>query len=251
VWLDPAKAGDALLLADRPPSAVVLLDGVFDEVPAIRHKELLVLMASGAQVYGASSMGALRAAELHPFGMIGVGRIFTAYAEGRLLGDDEVALAHAPAELDWRPLSEPLVNVRATLQSAVRRRILARPAARAALDIARGQFFRERTWESILAEARESRAMTTDDLAALEVWLAHGKVDLKLRDALECLDLALRAKPPFRRAEAPPATMFTAALADQLRISPAGQAPAEPAGRPRGSGGDLLRAAEDCGCPPT
>ena len=48
-------------------------------------------MAAGTQVFGAASMGALRAAELAPFGMIGVGAIFAAYRDGRLTGDDEVA----------------------------------------------------------------------------------------------------------------------------------------------------------------
>ncbi|WP_239014256.1 TfuA-like protein [Archangium violaceum] len=69
-------------------------------------------------VLGASSMGALRAAELHPHGMVGVGRIFEAYLEGRLSADDEVALLHGPAELGFRPLTLPLVNIRATLDAS-------------------------------------------------------------------------------------------------------------------------------------
>ena len=81
----------------------MLIDGLFDASPAVRHKELLQLMARGVPVIGAASMGALRAAELAPFGMIGVGRIFTAYAAGALVGDDEVALLHGPEELGWTP----------------------------------------------------------------------------------------------------------------------------------------------------
>ncbi|MGV9708646.1 TfuA-like protein [Streptomyces sp. NPDC003483] len=36
----------------------------------------------GVKAIGAASIGALRAAELAPFGMFGVGRIYTAYARG-------------------------------------------------------------------------------------------------------------------------------------------------------------------------
>ena len=43
-------------------------------------------------------MGALRAAELHAFGMRGVGRIFEAFRDGELEDDDEVAVVHGPAE---------------------------------------------------------------------------------------------------------------------------------------------------------
>src|SRR5688572_32760283 len=55
------------------------------------------LFRSGVRVFGAASMGALRAAELQPFGMIGVGQVFQAYRRGHLTDDDEVAVAHGPA----------------------------------------------------------------------------------------------------------------------------------------------------------
>lgn len=40
----------------------------------------------------------LRAAELHSFGMEGVGRILESYRDGILTDDDEVALVHGPAD---------------------------------------------------------------------------------------------------------------------------------------------------------
>jgi hypothetical protein len=39
-------------------------------------------------------MGALRAAELHTFGMVGVGRVFEGYRDGVYEDDDEVAVVH-------------------------------------------------------------------------------------------------------------------------------------------------------------
>ena len=102
IWRPPVQAGDMFGLCDAHPRAVLILDGFFDERPAVRHKEILSLISEGVPVLGASSMGALRAAELHEFGMIGVGHIFNAYATGRIEGDDDVALVHGFGFPAWR-----------------------------------------------------------------------------------------------------------------------------------------------------
>ena len=80
------------------PVAIGLIDGYFERVPAVWHKEILWALSQGIHVFGSASMGALRAAELAPFGMVGVGAIFEAYRDGILEDDDEVAVAHGPAE---------------------------------------------------------------------------------------------------------------------------------------------------------
>ncbi len=77
---------------------IILIDGVFHNTPSVWQRELLDAMEEGIQVLGASSMGALRAAELHGFGMIGYGTIFEWYRDGLIDGDDEVVLWHEPEE---------------------------------------------------------------------------------------------------------------------------------------------------------
>ncbi|MBV5331336.1 tfuA protein, partial [bacterium] len=72
----------------------------------------------------ASSMGALRAAELHVFGMVGIGRVFADYRDLIHEDDDEVAVIHGPAELGYPALSEAMVNIRATIAQAVVERVL-------------------------------------------------------------------------------------------------------------------------------
>ena len=57
----------------RGVRVIGLVDGVFERVPAVWHKEILFALSEGVHVYGAASMGALRAAELDTFGMRGVG----------------------------------------------------------------------------------------------------------------------------------------------------------------------------------
>jgi len=58
-------------------------------------------MAQGIHVFGAASIGALRAAELDVFGMRGIGDIYEAFRDGLLEDDDEVAVLHGPEELGY------------------------------------------------------------------------------------------------------------------------------------------------------
>lgn len=112
-WRPPARQGDVRAVLAGRPAAIGLVDGLFEAVPTVWHDEILEALDRGIPVYGAASIGALRAAELDVHGMIGVGEIYAAYRDGVLEDDDEVALLHAPAELDFRALTVPMVNVRA------------------------------------------------------------------------------------------------------------------------------------------
>jgi hypothetical protein len=213
-WYPPARAGDGYMIAGEALKAVVIVDGFFDETPAVRHKELLSLMAGGIPLIGGGSMGALRAAELSAFGMIGVGHIFNAYLSGRLVGDDEVAVVHGPADWGWAPLTEAMVNVRATVLRAVRARCVDAQFGRRLIEAAAGMFFKERSWpELILRTAAESRAQAL----AFEAWLPGGRVDLKQLDALACLQAAQSIDGSVHQIRAaPPQTLFATALAEQV-----------------------------------
>lgn len=217
VWMQPAQAGDLFELCGARPRAAVILDGFFDERPAVRHKEILSLISEGVPVLGASSMGALRAAELHEFGMIGVGHIFIAYATGRIEGDDEVALLHGPEDLDWCPLTEPLINIRATLVASVRNRICDLKAARVIFDCARGVFYKERTWPLLLDRLLGGGQISPRRLKAFSTWLPTGKVDLKRIDALECLRACVGPLPIPQRMP-PPETLFSEQLRRQVHL---------------------------------
>ncbi|MDI9643950.1 MAG: TfuA-related McrA-glycine thioamidation protein [Candidatus Verstraetearchaeota archaeon] len=114
VYYPPAARGDIAAAADSGFQIIGLIDGVFYQQAAVSHREILDAMSGGIRIFGGSSMGALRASELDVFGMVGVGKIYEWYKSGKIRSDDEVALAFHP--MDYRPLSEPLVNTRATLE---------------------------------------------------------------------------------------------------------------------------------------
>jgi hypothetical protein len=215
-WRPPAQAGDVLRLSACGVSALCLIDGYFDHRPAVRHKELLLLLAKGVRIFGASSIGALRAAEMAAFGMIGVGAIFAAYARGTLAGDDEVALIHAGEDRGWRPLSIPLVDVRASLCAARRAHAIGRNEARTLLRAAAAIHYVDRQWRSICAALADARRGS-----ALETWLEEKAVSQKRADALACLAAAL--EPAANGPERPKYvhTCFVDTLARECGVDPA------------------------------
>src|SRR5579859_4129854 len=73
----PAKQSDILTDMRRyDPTHILLIDGEFHQNLAVWVKEIIYALAHGIRVYGASSMGALRAVEHVDFGMVGVGRVY-------------------------------------------------------------------------------------------------------------------------------------------------------------------------------
>ena len=190
-YLPPAAFGDVYRAALDRPSAIAIIDGFFENQPAVWHKEILWAMKEGVHVFGASSMGALRAAELCELGMVGVGKIFAAFQAGELEDDDEVAIAHRPAADGYRPLSVAMVDIRHTLSAARAERVLEPDAAEGLTRAAKSLNFRERSYPRLL-QAGRAEGLAEDALAAFERWLPHGQVHQKRADALELLRM-LRA----------------------------------------------------------
>ncbi len=160
VYLPPARRGEVLAAVERyAPTSIALIDGYFDQVPSVWHKEILFALHHGIKVAGAASMGALRAAELGSFGMMGIGRVFEAYATGRFSpfeltfeDDDEVAVAHGPAETGYAS-TVAMVDIRATLASAVEQHVLSIAEAEAMAAVAKSLFYKDRTYARLLAGA--------------------------------------------------------------------------------------------------
>src|SRR6266568_28399 len=93
-WRPPVRQGDVYMAAQSRPALIGIIDGYYETVATVWHKEILWAMAQGIHVYGAASIGALRAAELADFGMKGIGAIFRLFYTAALQDDDEVAVLH-------------------------------------------------------------------------------------------------------------------------------------------------------------
>lgn len=186
VCLPPVAQGDVYRVARQKPRAIGIVDGYFQGAPSVWHKEILWAMGVGIHVFGSASMGALRAAELHAFGMQGIGQIFEGYRDGKLEDDDEVAVTHAPEEFGFEPLSEPMVNIRATLERAEREGAVSGVTAQTLCGVGKSLFYAERTWDALLGKAR-SDGLSARELQSFKRWLPTGRLDLKREDALAML----------------------------------------------------------------
>ncbi|MEO1199777.1 MAG: TfuA-like protein, partial [Pseudomonadota bacterium] len=174
----PAAAGDLYRAVRSGADLIALIDARFEDRLTVLHQEILFALSEGVHVWGAASMGALRAVECGPFGMRGFGRIYEMYRDGVLEDDHEVAVLYGPAELGFLPLTVPLVSVRATMADAVAAGLLGEPDAQAVTDIAQDTHYKNLTWEAVLASL--PAGMAQEPLAE---WLKTGAVDLKARDA--------------------------------------------------------------------
>lgn len=192
--LPPTTQGDIMKALQDGAKAIGLIDGQFEFVAPVWHKEILYALSQGVPVLGASSMGALRAVECAAFGMIGIGQIYEDYRTGRRWDDGDVALLHAPRELKYAPLSIPLVNVDATLQRAQTLGLLPQGNCESISLAARRLFFKDRTWRQVA----ETAGMAFEALHAV---VAEAWVDQKRLDAME-LVTALAALDPATEPEA-------------------------------------------------
>jgi hypothetical protein len=186
IYLPPAAQGDMITAYERfLPSVIGLIDGYFECRPSVWHKEILYLMCKGVHIFGSSSMGALRAAELNAFGMVGIGEVFYSYNAGIIEDDDEVAIVHGPESLGYPMLSEAMVNIRRTLQDARSEGIISSACYNRLLDTAKHLHYKTRTYANIFNSLSDGES---SEIKNLRSWLATGRRDLKKEDALSMLE---------------------------------------------------------------
>lgn len=202
--LPPVRYGDLFRAVSLfRPRRVGIVDGYFNQVPAVWHKEVLWAMKQGVRMFGAASMGALRAAELDWYGMKGIGEIYAAYRDGRFPpyddlfeDDDEVAVVHGPAELGYPAASEALVNIRATLAAAAREAIISASIRDRLVNRSKERFYPERSFEAVIADAGDI-GLPRDQVDVLQTWIGENRIDQKRRDALSLLQhMAADDDPP-------------------------------------------------------
>jgi hypothetical protein len=180
----PAECGDVYVATRSEPSAIGIVDGYFDHRLSVWHKEILWAISQGIPVYGAASMGALRAAELARYGMVGVGAIYEGFQRRELEDDDEVAVIHGPEERGYPAHSHALVNIRATLREARVQALLDAEHEARIISAAKALNYPERLFE----RAVEAAGLSAGLRAELAQWFArHGLLDQKRADATELL----------------------------------------------------------------
>lgn len=195
-YLPPVKYGDVYQICELyQPQFIGIIDGYFNQVPAVWHKEILWAIHQGVAVFGAASMGALRAAELDQFGMLGCGKIYDAYHKGILPpyndevfeDDDEVAIVHGPAELGYLAISDAMVNIRFSFAKATQQKIIDQQTCYQLSQIAKSLFYADRQYSTILDIAVQ-QGVPKALIASLADWLKSNAVDQKKLDAITLLE---------------------------------------------------------------
>lgn len=194
--LPPVRRGDVArhAAASKNPGVMIICDGVFQVTPAVSHRELCDAIDAGWQVWGVSSLGAIRAHELRFDGMHGFGEVHAMFSRFEDFTDDEMCLLHCP-EPPYFPVTEALVNLRYALEQRGPELGIDAAAAAAVLGKLRALWFGDRTPERIRSVLLEEGRVPPQAADQLLLWLSEHR--LKTLD----LERLLRAR-PWRESEA-------------------------------------------------
>lgn len=178
-YMPPVKRGDidALLDSREDIEIIGIIDGVFHQSPAVSHKEILRALKKGIIVVGGSSMGALRACELYPYGMIGVGNIFEDYKTGIIDSDDDVAVSLNPETLEQ--MSDSLINIRYNFSDAVQEGIINEDEFNELLDVAKETYYPKRSFKYVIMKS----SLDDEKKMLLLSYIEKNKYDIKTLDA--------------------------------------------------------------------
>ena len=185
-YLPPICRGDLPRVIADGAQEIGIIDGEFGQSLAVSVMEICAGLKHGVKIWGAASMGALRAAECRSAGMVGVGWIFQNYVAGSLRAYDEVALLFDPR--NYRAMTIPLVNIRWALQIAVSAEVISGSAESVVLDSARSIRYTERTFAALLNATAGSQC--SSEMQAFVDFMRENPVqtDRKRLDALMLLD---------------------------------------------------------------
>lgn len=199
-YLPPAKMGDIYALLGSSTERIILIDGLFHQTASVWHREILAAMENGIEVVGCSSMGALRAAELHTYGMKGSGEIFKWYRDSVIDGDDEVAMLHGEAKHNYLALSEPLVNIRYTLKQAAREKVITESEMASLISDVQSCYYGDRSWQRI-NNSSLIQSWALEKQEQFKSWIQRNAVNLKQLDAIHTLQ-ACSSETSIQRDEA-------------------------------------------------
>ena len=180
IYKRPIKRGDLSQALKENPDIIGIIDGVFHQNSAVGHKEILSVLKKGIKVFGASSMGALRASELDTLGMTGIGYVYNQYASGEVDSDDDVAVMLDSETLE--PLSEPLINMKYVFENAADANVLTLDEKEELLAIAKKTYYPKRSYAKTLSDSN----LDSDKKGELINFIRESK-DIKKEDAKELL----------------------------------------------------------------
>lgn len=181
IYKRPIQRGDIGAALKENPDIIAIIDGVFHQNSAVGHKEILEAINKGVKVYGASSMGALRASELDSLGMIGVGYCYNQYATGATESDDDVAVMLDSETLE--ALSIPLISMDYVFSNAVSENIITQDEKDELIKITKAEYYPKRNYGRTLA-----KSSLDDDKKTDLINFIRESEDIKKQDAKKLIN---------------------------------------------------------------
>lgn len=111
----PVKRGDLERHFREGIRYFLIIDGEFQQSLAVSPNEILDILRAGGIVFGSSSIGALRAAELDQYGMIGAGLIYRTLKNQKIFYDDD--LGHLYDQQTFEIFTLPRIEIDLVLKN--------------------------------------------------------------------------------------------------------------------------------------
>jgi hypothetical protein len=185
----PAKKGDLLRVSSivDDTTVVCLVDAVFlQDYPPSPIEVYQLMLNKNIKLFGAASLGALRAVELEKFGMIGIGKIFELYKKGKITADDEVAVTFVEGEHQLQ--SEAMIDIRFNLFLAYRMGIINGITKKTIAKVAKSIYFPYRNYTDILDQTERQYPAIADDLNSFRNYIIKNRQSLKERDTIKLIN---------------------------------------------------------------
>jgi hypothetical protein len=153
----PISRGDLIQDIEGGLHVIVIIDGKFDQHLAVTADEITDALSCGLKVYGASSMGALRASELRHCGMIGHGMIFEQIVATEGFRDDYLAQVFGEDAGKITKLSHTYIDFQMNIQEFERQQRITVREKKTFLRVYGGIFYAERGWPAFRAALRKEK----------------------------------------------------------------------------------------------
>lgn len=172
----PVRRGDVHAAIEDEVNVVGIIDARFQRTRAVSPSEIMDGLRSGMRIYGSSSVGALRAAELDRFGMIGVGQVFDFVRSATCFRDDLVAQAFDEG-VDGVEANDtvPYVELHLNLVELTDTGAVAAAVAERLLELYAGLHFSERSSRNLASLIEQRYGGDQALLKALRLGFDHGQ----------------------------------------------------------------------------
>jgi len=184
VYVAPAEQGDMIATVLEGFETALIMDGYFYTKFPCTPFEVMLAMEEGVNVFGASSIGALRAVELDRYGMNGMGYVYEYLKASDVKPYHIVAQTYTEGDAQ---LTVPLVQLISFLESAVRDGVIGQDEFRTCFHAAESIHFPSLSYRHLFSKLVGEKRIEPAKVALLEKYYdkkGRDEFDVKKKDAL-------------------------------------------------------------------